>query len=156
PSTSAVTSGPDHLPAVRAGRDPAPRLHGIPLLLSHPTAGGHAEFPSEGWGGWPPTQGVPMRAPLRLTLSVPAATALSATMFAPVTSAAPARPADPAGKSIELTLAGTHETGVFDESAIAVAGLHAADGSTVDDGAVVNSVAVSGGLLAVAVEAADK
>jgi hypothetical protein len=39
---------------------------------------------------------------------------------------------------------------------LGIAGFRAADGSTVDAEAVVNSVAVSGGILAVAVEAADK
>jgi len=110
--------------------------------------------------------------------------------------AAPGKPAgNPAGKSIELTLAGTYATGVFDESAaeipafdpttdtlfvvnaesgqvdvldlgadgspeyrdsIAVAGLETADGVVNEEGAVVNSVAVSRGILAVAVESGDK
>ncbi|KAB7745801.1 alkaline phosphatase [Nostocoides sp. F2B08] len=103
--------------------------------------------------------------------------------------------ASPSNPSIELSLAGTYATGVFDASAaeipafdvstdalfvvnaqsgqvdvldlgsdgvpsyresLVAAGRLAADGSAVDAGAVVNSVAVSDGLLAVAVEAGDK
>lgn len=119
--------------------------------------------------------------------------ALSAAVVAPLTVAAPA--ANPSGRSIELTAAGTHETGVFDASAaeipafdkttgrlfvvnaqkgaidvltvgedaapaaetvLSVAGLPAADGSVTDAGAVVNSVAVAGGVMAATVEAEDK
>lgn len=140
-----------------------------------------------------------MRAPLRLALAGSTAAVLSLSLLSPVTSAAPGAPGkptgNPAGKSIELTLAGTHETGIYDGSAseipafdkrtgrafvvnaqsgavdvlsigkdaspsevgtIEVEGLLAADGSTVEAGAVVNSVDVSGGILAVAVEADDK
>ncbi|WP_238693620.1 choice-of-anchor I family protein [Micrococcus sp. HSID17245] len=99
------------------------------------------------------------------------------------------------GKGVELTRAGTHETGVFGESAaeipafdavsgrlfvvnaqrgavdimrlgadaapvaqrtLSTEGLRTADGSVTDEGATVNSVAVSGGVMAVAVEAAEK
>lgn len=134
------------------------------------------------------------RSALRLSLAATAVGALCATtLFAAAATAAPA--ANPSGKSISVTLAGTHATGIFDASAaeipafdattdtlfvvnaesgavdvldlgadgvpvhrdtLSVAGSRAADGSTVDEGAVVNSVAVSGGILAVAVEAEDK
>lgn len=146
-----------------------------------------------------------MRAPLRLAVAATAALTLGGTVLAPATSAAPggsaAGPAagpdraNPSGRTVELTLAGSHETGVFDgsaaeipafdpstdrlfvvnasagavdvlqvgadgvptfETSLATAGRAAADGSTVDAGAVVNSVAVAGGLLAVAVQAEDK
>lgn len=119
--------------------------------------------------------------------------ALSAAVVAPLTVAAPA--ANPSSRSIELTAAGTHETGVFDASAaeipafdkttgrlfvvnarkgaidvltvgedaapaaetvLSVAGLPAADGSVTDAGAVVNSVAVAGGVMAATVEAEDE
>ena len=135
------------------------------------------------------------------------AVALSAAVVAPMTAAAPPAHAkahgrsaavasgDAAGRSVELTPAGTHETGVFGESAaeipafdpttgrlfvvnaekgaidvlrvgadgaptaetvLSAEGLATADGSITDEGATVNSVAVSGGVMAMAVEAADK
>jgi len=125
------------------------------------------------------------------------ALALSAAVLAPSAVSAPvtAKPGNPAGTTVELSLAGTHETGVFGESAaeipafdaatgrlfvvnaekgavdvlrvgadgapaaetvLSAEGLRTADGSATDEGATVNSVAVSGGVLAVAVEAADK
>lgn len=136
-----------------------------------------------------------------------AAAALSAAVLAPLAASVPpahaGRPGAPAaqaavapsGKSVELTVAGTHETGVFDASAaeipafdpttgrlfvvnaekgavdvltvgedaapaaettLTVAGVRAADGSVIGEGATVNSVAVSGGVMAVAVEAPVK
>lgn len=135
------------------------------------------------------------------------AVALSAAVLAPLAVSAPpahaGKPGGPAaqaavapsGKSVELTVAGTHETGVFDASAaeipafdpatgrlfvvnaekgavdvltvgedaapaaettLTVAGVRAADGSVIGEGATVNSVAVSGGVMAVAVEAPVK
>ncbi|MFF9924423.1 choice-of-anchor I family protein [Micrococcus luteus] len=140
----------------------------------------------------------------RLATAVTAAT-LSTAFLAPASLSAPAPhsataqraaiAANPSGKSIELTRAGTHETGVFGESAaeipafdavsgrlfvvnaqrgavdvmrlgadaapvaertLSAEGLRTADGSVTDKGATVNSVAVSGGVMAVAVEAAEK
>ena len=136
-----------------------------------------------------------------------AAAALSAAVLAPLAASVPpahaGRPGAPAaqaavapsGKSVELTVAGTHETGLFDASAaeipafdpttgrlfvvnaekgavdvltvgedaapaaettLTVAGVRAADGSVIGEGATVNSVAVSGGVMAVAVEAPVK
>lgn len=137
-----------------------------------------------------------MRAQSRLAAAGTAA-ALALPLLAPVTTAAPqpAEPDNPSGQTIELTLAGTHETGVFGESAaeipafdagtdrlfvvnaqagavdvlrvggdavptaertLSVAGRPAADGSVVDDGAIVNSVSVARGVLAMTVEAQDK
>ena len=102
---------------------------------------------------------------------------------------------NPSGRSIELTQVGTHQSGVFDESAAEIPafdatsgrlfvvnallgavdvftldaqgapeplgtltahGLLAADGSSTDEDAAVNSVDAHGGTLAVAVEAGDK
>ena len=126
------------------------------------------------------------------------ALALSAAVLVPLCQP-PAAVAESPGSSqsagLELTPLGTHETGVFDESAaeipaydpdserlfvvnahagrldvlriadngapraettLAATGLPAEDGSTTDAGATVNSAAVSGGVLAVAVEPADK
>ncbi|XNZ01242.1 choice-of-anchor I family protein [Micrococcus luteus] len=141
------------------------------------------------------------------------AAALSAAVFAPATGAAPAphsaaaqqghskghaghgAQANPSGKTVELTLAGTYETGVFDESAaeipafdaatdrlfvvnaqkgavdvldvdgdaaptysttLEMAGVQAADGSVIETGSTVNSVAVHDGVMAVSVEAPVK
>ncbi|MCV7624238.1 choice-of-anchor I family protein [Micrococcus luteus] len=106
-----------------------------------------------------------------------------------------AAPATKAGKTVELSLCGTHETGVFEAIAaeipafdavsgrlfvvnaqrgavdimrlgadaapvaqrtLSTEGLRTADGSVTDKGATVNSVAVSGGVMAGAVEAAEK
>ena len=103
--------------------------------------------------------------------------------------------ANPSGKTVQLSLAGIHETGVFDASAaeipafdpatdrlfvvnaekgavdvldvdgdaapthsttLEMAGVQAADGSVVGTGSTVNSVAVSGGVMAVSVEAPVK
>ena len=126
------------------------------------------------------------------------ALALSAAVLVPLCQP-PAAVAESPGSSpsagLELTPLGTHETGVFDESAaeipaydpdserlfvvnahagrldvlriadngapraettLAATGLPAEDGSTTDAGATANSAAVSGGVLAVAVEPADK
>lgn len=135
--------------------------------------------------------------PLHRLAAATTAAALSAAVLAPMTLAAPASSSASRGavKTVELTPAGTNETGVFGESAaeipafdattdrlfvvnaekgavdvlhvgadaapvaettLSAEGLRTADGSVTDTGAVVNSVAVSGGVLAATVEAADK